>query len=282
MPLVASTTGGIFCEENAMASPWIKIRHDLPEDPAVISIADRLELSRDTVVGKLVRVWSWADQHLVTGDAPSVTPAFVDALVDVTGFADAMSAAGWLRIEVNGIAFPKFDRHMSQSAKKRALNAKRNEQYRDRKRRSSDAENVTVPSSKASPDEDEDEDEEHHPSSSVPSTSARDGADEVGPPPPTDGNHSSLRLAETIAFHIGGTIPKVAEAVERLGITAEDWEAWKAYGATLQADSKIKNWRAKLWCQIRSAKNPEELPEAKRAAAHRAFIRKLSKETEAQ
>lgn len=109
----------------AMAGAWIKMRTDLVDDPAVIAIANATGLSEDTVVGKLHRLWSWADRHTVDGNARSVTEKWIDRFLGVDGYANAMVGAGWLHNDGTNISFPKFDRHNSQSAKSRALTAKR-------------------------------------------------------------------------------------------------------------------------------------------------------------
>ena len=50
-----------------MSGEWIKMRLDLASDPAVIRIRRSLGLDVDAVVGKLHRLWSWADAHTVDG-----------------------------------------------------------------------------------------------------------------------------------------------------------------------------------------------------------------------
>jgi len=60
-----------------MAGDWIKMRMDLPDDPAVIGITERTGLDGDTVVGKLFRVWSWANRQTIDGNASGVTEAWL-------------------------------------------------------------------------------------------------------------------------------------------------------------------------------------------------------------
>ena len=108
-----------------MAGTWIKMRCDLASDPAVIGMAEKTGLAEDHVVGKLHRLWSWADAQTPDGNAPSVTPAWVDRYLGTEGFAAAMISVGWLCVRNNGIVFPNFDRHNSQTSKKRLLAAGR-------------------------------------------------------------------------------------------------------------------------------------------------------------
>jgi hypothetical protein len=116
-----------------MADDWIKMRNDLHDDPAVISITAATDcVDEDHVVGKLKRLWSWANRQTTDGNAPGITAAWIDRYVGVTGFAEAVADAGWLEITQTGIQIPNFDRHMSQSAKARALTAARVAAHRDR------------------------------------------------------------------------------------------------------------------------------------------------------
>ncbi len=108
-----------------MAGDWIKVEDCLPDKPEVVGIASSLGLDQDAVVGKLIRLWAWADQQTVDGCAVSVTKAFIDRLAFAPGFADAMREVGWLVASDGKMAFPNFERHNGETAKQRALAAKR-------------------------------------------------------------------------------------------------------------------------------------------------------------
>lgn len=108
-----------------MAGDWIKIEHALPDKPECIQIAGRLSVDQDAVAGKLLRLWIWADQQTIDGNAPGVTPAFIDRLTNCPGFSAALLDVGWL-VDRNGrLQLPNFDRHNGQTAKQRALTASR-------------------------------------------------------------------------------------------------------------------------------------------------------------
>ena len=104
-----------------MAGDWIKMRHDLGSDPAVIRIRRATGLDADTVVGKLHRLWSWADTHTGDGFAAGLDAPWVDEYAGAAGFAAAMQDAGWLEVSDAGVLFVNFDRHNGQPAKSRAL-----------------------------------------------------------------------------------------------------------------------------------------------------------------
>lgn len=108
-----------------MAGDWIKMRTDLRDDPAVISVAAAIGVEEDLVVGKLHRLWSWVDRHTTDGNAHGVTENWIDRYLGVAGFAHELVNVGWLDVFQDRIVIPHFDRHNGQSSKRRALTAKR-------------------------------------------------------------------------------------------------------------------------------------------------------------
>jgi hypothetical protein len=108
-----------------MAGDWLKMRHDLADDPAVIRLAAVLCIDEDAVLGKLFRLWCWADRHTRDGVAAGIGTAWVDRLTRCDGFGSALVAVGWLVDDEAGLSFPRFDRHCSSSAKERAADAAR-------------------------------------------------------------------------------------------------------------------------------------------------------------
>lgn len=114
-----------------MAGDWLKMRHDLGDDPAVIRIAAALSIDEDAVVGKLHRLWSWVDRHTEDGHVDGIGLAWVDRQARRDGFAVEMVRVGWLEETGSGLAFPRFDRHCSDTAKARALTKNRVERHRN-------------------------------------------------------------------------------------------------------------------------------------------------------
>lgn len=99
---------------------WIKAEDTLPDKPEVIRMATELGLDQDAVVGKLIRIWIWADKNTISGNAIPVTSSFLDRLTAFPGFADAMRKVAWLEGREGSLSFPRFDRHNGQTAKLRA------------------------------------------------------------------------------------------------------------------------------------------------------------------
>lgn len=116
-----------------MAGDWIKFEHVTPDKPEVINMSDILNIDQDAVVGKLVRIWIWADQNSVDGNALSVTDSFLDRLVFQIGFAKALRQVGWLSGKNGKITLPQFERHNGETAKKRASTNRRVAKSRSKK-----------------------------------------------------------------------------------------------------------------------------------------------------
>ena len=114
-----------------MAGDWIKMRTDLSTDPAVIATAARLNVDEDSIVGKLHRLWSWANHQTTDGNAVGVTSDWINRYLDCEGLAEALCEVGWMVVSDDSIQLPKFERHNGESAKKRAQTAKRVQKYRN-------------------------------------------------------------------------------------------------------------------------------------------------------
>jgi hypothetical protein len=104
-----------------MAGDWIKLDCTTPDKPEIVAMAAHLKIDQDAVVGKCVRLWIWANQQSVDGNALNVTDSFIDRLSYCPGFADALRAVGWLIGRDSRLSIPHFDRHNGQPAKTRAL-----------------------------------------------------------------------------------------------------------------------------------------------------------------
>ena len=116
-----------------MAGDWIKMRVNLDTDPRILSLACILGKEELHVVGMLWKIWSWADGHSLDGNALSVTSVTLDRFVNCPGFADALRNVGWLEGRDSALTFPRFAEHNGQTAKQRALTAKRVDKSRSAK-----------------------------------------------------------------------------------------------------------------------------------------------------
>ena len=132
MPVRNLRRRGLFaCSQGDDTVAWIKVENCTPDKPEIFHIADQLEIDPDAVLGKLIRLWIWADSQTYDGNASSVTRSLLDRVAGVTGFALAMENAGWLTPTDGGFVFPNFERHNGQTAKTRALTSKRVQKHRN-------------------------------------------------------------------------------------------------------------------------------------------------------
>ena len=170
-----------------MAGDWIKVDTVLCDKPEVWRLAEITGLDPDAVVGKLIRLWAWMDQHLVSGDAASVTAKQIDAVCRCEKFSTALATVGWLVIhrKNGGITVPNWDRHNGKTAKDRALT-------RDRMKRSRDADGVTKTAPEKRRYKRKEEEKKSRPPAS-PKADRRDGGVRLGAAPPTP----SASAAET-------------------------------------------------------------------------------------
>lgn len=89
----------------------IRVRCNLADDPTVIQIAGELDLNEHHVVGLLVKVWSWVEDHTTGGRAPGVTTGWLDRYVGVPTFANVLEQAGWLIADDEGLIFPRWGKY---------------------------------------------------------------------------------------------------------------------------------------------------------------------------
>jgi hypothetical protein len=108
-----------------MSADWIKMRCNLWDDPRIARVCDETEQTEAAVVGAVYWLWATADQHSVDGFMPGLSLRQIDRKTGVPGFAQAMSAIGWITAQPDGVVIERFDEHNGASAKKRALTARR-------------------------------------------------------------------------------------------------------------------------------------------------------------
>jgi DNA replication protein DnaT len=122
-----------------MRRPWIKIEVSTPDKPEICALAKKLRLDADSVMGKLVRLWSWAELSNANPNDLNVTKEFIDRVCGRKGFAEALMQVGWLQEDGENLFFPHFSRHNGNASKVRGLTARRVELHRHRKGKSDDS-----------------------------------------------------------------------------------------------------------------------------------------------
>jgi hypothetical protein len=128
---------------------WIKVEHTTPLKPEVLRIARTLGITRDDAFGKVIRFWMWLDAITVDGDVDGLTSQDVDAVVGVSGFANALQSVSWLEIDEQNqmLRVPNFTDHNGESAKLRAGKSKRQNKWRQNKPQKSTPSNVDAATS---------------------------------------------------------------------------------------------------------------------------------------
>lgn len=101
------------------------------EKPEVFEMAGILEIDADAVIGKLLRVWNWFDDQSRDGHAHVTVMSLLDRYTGVTGFVNAMTKVGWMRVDGDSLSLPNFDRHNGEPAKVRALARTRKQRERN-------------------------------------------------------------------------------------------------------------------------------------------------------
>lgn len=133
------------------------MRHALDTCPQVNAMARRLGSDPDLVVGKLYRLWCYADQHSTDGILPYLDDLWLDKHFGLEGFADALQAVGWLELrhacvtverdggqntchagcekcdETPSLVLLNYDEHNGKTAKKRFADAQRAARHRSKK-----------------------------------------------------------------------------------------------------------------------------------------------------
>lgn len=113
---------------------WIKMREDLHEDPAVLWMAQQLKVRPETVVGYCHRFWGLVSRQ--TGDGCLVGPTLLSLgdVIGLPGFPELLLQAEWLDYDESGdkpiTRIPKFERHLSEGAKARALASEKKRRQR--------------------------------------------------------------------------------------------------------------------------------------------------------
>ena len=115
-----------------MAQPWMKIELPTPNKVEVFQMSELLNIDPDCVLGKLVRIWGWFNEHSNDGIESISVLKILNNLVRNNYFCDAMAEVGWLIINKKTIRIPNFEIHNGKGAKQRAMAARRQEKYRDK------------------------------------------------------------------------------------------------------------------------------------------------------
>jgi len=108
-----------------MAGDWIKVEKATPAKTEVLAISEMLGIHPAHAFGLCVKFWMWCDDQLTDGNAKNVTRKTLDYVIGHDGMTDALLKVDWLRDRSGSLEVPRFDRHLSEGAKNRALTKER-------------------------------------------------------------------------------------------------------------------------------------------------------------
>lgn len=135
-----------------MSGEWLKFELSTPDKPEIFKMARILNCDKDSVIGKLIRVWAWFDRNSVDGRVDGVMSIDVDQIAIKVGFIDAMKSVGWADYndDESWVLLVNFDRHNGETAKKRALKNKRQSKWRNKPSTEESTKEYTKASTKSS------------------------------------------------------------------------------------------------------------------------------------
>lgn len=114
---------------------WIKIDVDTPNKRAIVRLAHDCGVSRGDAFLAFFRLYSWLDEQTADGTLYADADE-VDAVARLQGTAASLANSGWLTFYEDGrLQVANFGEHNGQSAKRRALEARRQNECRERKRK---------------------------------------------------------------------------------------------------------------------------------------------------
>lgn len=120
---------------------WIELHDTLPDHDKVLSVSEALNMDKDMVVGKLVRLWTWALNHREDGIFRLRDASTIAEVMRFKGKAqklvDALVMAHLLDITEDGYSIHDWDERvgmlLERREKKRSQNRYRVQKCRDKK-----------------------------------------------------------------------------------------------------------------------------------------------------
>lgn len=122
---------------------WIKVLNTLPRSRAVFALARALKCKRHAALGLAIEWLCWLDENSSDGET-GMLDAEISDMLGWQGAAEALSSIGWISHGEDGcVVAVDFEAHNGESAKKRAMDAKRKERERLQKCHADSVTNVT-------------------------------------------------------------------------------------------------------------------------------------------
>lgn len=210
-----------------MAGEWLKFESTLPEKAETLAITAAMGWDDpDLTVGKLMRMFRWFDQQTIDGNAPNVTPALLDRIIGVTGFVSAVASVGWIVIDGTSLSLHNFDRHNGETAKSRALTAKRVAKHKANAQGNGNGNADSV--SSALPKEEKKREEKREDSLSAAAEKKISRKSQV--PSDFHPNGAGIQAAELAGLDVKAEVRKFIDFHEGKGSVMASWDAaWRTW-----------------------------------------------------
>lgn len=112
---------------------WIKIDVETPHKRQISSIMNECGVTRGEAFLAFFTFFAWVDELTADGKI-YLTDREIDRRVNLDHFTTAMMDCGWLQPIPGGFLIVNYEEHNGANAKRRALAAKRQNEFKDRKR----------------------------------------------------------------------------------------------------------------------------------------------------
>jgi hypothetical protein len=123
-----------------MAGDWIKVEQATLDKPEVLRAAEMLNIHRREALGLFVEFWIWLDKNL-SASCPdfvrNMSAKSLDEVLHTPGFSGVLKSIGWAKFddEQSVLYVMNAERHNGNTAKSRALDAKRKKEKRREEKR---------------------------------------------------------------------------------------------------------------------------------------------------
>ena len=235
---------------------WIRIETSLPRSPKMHRLARLLKIDRMHAVGLALTWLAWLDEQTVDG-CSGLTPEELDGMLGLQGVTDALLAIGWCEIDEAGeVRALDWEQYNGESAKKRALRARRNERYYTKKHTdvlnqdagasyncTNDEQSIVLNQDfSASPREDKNIVSYHN----APARVREDGNDE-GPAPSVDEVRAVMEMPDLRHDVLAGCAESFLLTmqargwVDARGLPVQDWRAAARLYAKTYAENKARD-----------------------------------------
>lgn len=112
---------------------WLKVEAHTPDKPEIRQIARACRVSAGDAFAAWFRLWAWLDSVTADGHLDFLIPADCDEIARLPGIGKALREVGWIEFDAGGGAIVmNWGLHNGKSAKKRAVDAARQNDYRAR------------------------------------------------------------------------------------------------------------------------------------------------------